>query len=254
MGSFQSGGFALAYDDIGPRDGRPIVLVHGFSSNRGEMWKRLGWYGAFERKHYRCIALDCRGHGESAKPHDAQAYARDAMIGDIVALMDYLELKRTDLMGFSMGARLALATALTHPERIDHLVLGGIGGKLFEPAAEPGAMAAAMTADDPETIADPMLMSFRHFADEQGEDRLALAACSQGAGGTFTPAMLAGLNMPTLVVAGARDALAGDPEELAAAIPGARAVSLPGCDHFSAIPHALFKASVFDFLDDIMDL
>ena len=56
------------------------------------------------------------------------------------------------------------------------------------------------------------------------------------------------------VAAAARDALAGSPEELAGAIPGARAVTLPGCDHFSAIPHALFKASVFDFLDGTMDL
>ena len=254
MGSFQSGGTTLAFDDIGPRDGRPIVLVHGFASNRNEMWKRLGWYGAFERKRYRCIALDCRGHGESDKPHDAAAYGRDALVGDITALMEHLGVNRADVMGFSMGARLALAFALSHPERVDHLVLGGIGGKLFEPGRDPALMTEAMTADDPETIAEPLLRSFRHFADEQGEDRLALAACAQGGGGDFTPDMLAGLTVPTLVVAGARDTLAGDPEELAVAIPGARAVTLPGCDHFSAIPHALFKASVFDFLDDVMDL
>ena len=56
-----------------------------------------------------------------------------------------------------------------------------------------------------------------------------------------------------LVVAGARDELAGDPHELAAIIPGARAVAVPGCDHFSAIPHALFKAAVFDFLDGTLE-
>ena len=66
--------------------------------------------------------------------------------------------------------------------------------------------------------------------------------------------MLGGLKMPVLVVTGARDALAGDPQMLAEAIPGGRAVTVPGCDHFSVIPHALFKASVFDFLDDVMDL
>ena len=253
MSIFQSGGLAIAYDDIGPRDGRPIVLVHGFSSNRSENWKRLGWYAAFERKGYRIIALDCRGHGESAKPHDPQAYSRDAMIGDIVALMDQLCVTRADLMGFSMGARLALATALAHPARIDHLVLGGIGGRIFEPSADPGAMAAAMMAEDPETISEPLLRSFRHFADDQGEDHQALAACSESRGDAVMPGMLAALNIPTLIVAGVRDDLAGDPEELAAAIPGARAVALPGCDHFSAIPHALFKASVFDFLDDVLD-
>ena len=254
MATFQSGGITLGFDDIGPRDGRPILLLHGFASNRAENWKRLGWYSAFERKGIRCIALDLRGHGESDKPHEASAYDRTALVGDVVALLDHLAIDRADVMGFSMGARLALALALRHPERVDYLVLGGIGGRLFEPARDPGALAAAMTADDPETIAEPLLRSFRHFADEQGEDRLALAAFAQGPSEPFTPDMLSGLSMPVLVIAGARDALAGNPEELAAAIPGARAVAIPGCDHFSAVPHGLFKAHVFDFLDDVMDL
>ncbi len=253
MATFQSGGITLGFDDLGPRDGRPIVLIHGFAANRAEMWKRLGWYGAFERKGYRVIALDLRGHGESDKPHDADAYARDALIGDIVALMDHVSVVRADVMGFSLGARLALALALRHPERIDHLVLGGIGGALFDPPRAPGAMAAAMAADDPDSIAEPLLKSFRHFADEQGEDRLALAALAQNSSEPFAPDMLAGLSLPVLVIAGARDTLAGDPEMLAAAIPGARAVAIPGCDHFSAIAHGLFKGHVFDFLDDMMD-
>jgi pimeloyl-ACP methyl ester carboxylesterase len=64
---------------------------------------------------------------------------------------------------------------------------------------------------------------------------------------------LATIAMPTLVVAGSRDQMAGDPQGLADLIPGARAVTLPGVDHFSAIPHALFKAAVFDFLDGYPD-
>lgn len=247
MAEFDSGGFKIAYDDIGR--GRPIVLMHGFASNRNENWRRLGWYGAFERKGLRCIALDVRGHGESAKPHEPEAYARDALIGDIFALMDHLEIKRADLMGYSMGARLALAAAISKPERVDHLILGGIGGRLFERSGSADVLAAAMMAEDASTITEPLLRSFRHFADEQGEDRLALAACTRGAGGSFDRDMVSTLRVPTLVVAGARDTLAGSAEYLAALIPGAQAVTLPGCDHFSAIPHAMFKASVFDFLD-----
>jgi pimeloyl-ACP methyl ester carboxylesterase len=110
-------------------------------------------------------------------------------------------------------------------------------------------MAEAMEADSPDSIADPMMRSFRHFADEQKEDRLALAACSRGPRTPFTPDALLAIRRPTLVVAGARDQLAGSPQGLAQAIPGAKAVTLPGCDHFSAIAHALFKASVFDFFD-----
>jgi len=64
---------------------------------------------------------------------------------------------------------------------------------------------------------------------------------------------LSALAIPTVVIAGSRDEIAGDPQALANAIPGARAVSLPACDHFSAIPHALFKAAVFDFLDGWLD-
>jgi len=57
------------------------------------------------------------------------------------------------------------------------------------------------------------------------------------------------LKVPVLVGAGANDELAGDPEDLAKVFPDGRAVTIPGCDHFSAIPHALYKATVFDFLD-----
>ncbi|MBI3675006.1 MAG: alpha/beta hydrolase [Proteobacteria bacterium] len=254
MATFTSDGFSLAYDDIGPRDGgRPVLLIHGFASNRRENWRRLGWYGAFERKHMRVLALDCRGHGESAKPHDSTAYDRKAMVGDIFALMDYLGVETATLLGFSMGARLALAAAMERPERVKNLIIGGVGAKLFKPTLPGNPMADAMEATDPQAIAEPLLRSFRQFADEQGEDRQALAACARGGWRPFQRAGLREVRVPALVVAGARDELAGDPDELADAFADGRAITLPGCDHFSAIPHALFKASVFDFLDGTME-
>ena len=57
------------------------------------------------------------------------------------------------------------------------------------------------------------------------------------------------IRRPALVIAGARDQLAGPPQGLADAIMGAKAVTIPGCDHFSMIAHGLFKARVFDFFD-----
>ncbi|HTQ15520.1 MAG TPA: alpha/beta fold hydrolase [Rhizomicrobium sp.] len=254
MASFVSGGLTLAYDEIGdPKSGRPVILIHGFASNRNENWRRLGWYGTFERKGMRFAAFDARGHGESAKPHDAAAYARDAMVGDVFALMDHLGAERADLLGYSMGARVALAAALANAARVPMAILGGIGGKLLEPGPAGTPLADAMDADDPATISEPLLKSFRQFADEQGEDRRALAACARAAHAPFSRQMLAGLPTRVLVVAGARDELAGDPAVLADAIPGARAVTLPGCDHFSAIAHGLFKASAIDFLDGVLE-
>jgi pimeloyl-ACP methyl ester carboxylesterase len=251
MAQFQHDSLTLAYDDIG--NGECIVLIHGFASNRNENWRRVGWYGAIERKRMRLLALDVRGHGESAKPHDAALYTSEALAGDLIALMDHAGAARAHMLGYSMGARIALATALAHPDRVDHLVIGGIGGALFDPQREGHLLSHAMSADSPDAIAEPLLQSFRHFADEQGEDRKALAACAKGLDFGFTREGVSRVGAPTLVVAGARDALAGSPEELARAIPGARAVTLPGCDHFSAIPHALFKASAFDFLDGVLD-
>jgi pimeloyl-ACP methyl ester carboxylesterase len=203
------------------------------------------------------VALDLRGHGESEKPHDAAAYAQGDLVGDIGALMDHLDIARADVMGYSMGARLSLQMALAHPERIVNLVVGGVGGRMLQPppAAAPAlTMAEAMRAEDPQGIADKTLKGFRLFADQQGEDRLALAAFSEGRGGAaLTAADLAVITAPTLVVAGSRDEMAGDPQGLADVIPGAKAVSLPACDHFTAIPHALYKAAVFDFLEGWME-
>lgn len=252
MPHLTANGVSLAYDDVGPRDAAQcVVLVHGFASNRTENWRRVGWLAAFERRRIRAIAYDVRGHGESDKPHDADAYAAAVLAADLFGVMDQRGVETAVLMGYSMGARLALAAALSQPERVDALILGGVGGRIFEPPSTGTPLAAAMEADNVDSIVDPLLRSFRQFADEQGEDRQALAACARARSGGFRSDMLSGLRCPTLVVAGARDALAGDPEELAAAIPGGRAAVIPACDHFSTIAHVLYKAAVFDFLDEL---
>jgi len=227
-----------------------MILVHGFTSNKSENWSRLGWYAALQKRRMRVIAFDCRGHGESDKPHTVDAYDRARMAGDILTLMDHLGLERAHVLGFSMGSRLALAAALGAPRRFASLTLGGVGEKLLEVRNEgSNPMADAMEASDPATISDLLLRSFRHFADDQNEDRLALAALCRASEKPFAREVLTALPVPVLVVAGARDTLAGDPQMLADIFADGRAVTVPGVDHFSIIGHALFKSAVFDFLD-----
>jgi pimeloyl-ACP methyl ester carboxylesterase len=256
MKRFQSGGLGLAFEDVvpeGPQDG-VMILVHGFATSTEENWRRLGWLAALERKGRRAVALDLRGHGHSDKPHDAAAYDRDAMADDIAALMDHLEIGRADVMGYSLGAHLCLAFALAHPKRVNHLILGGIGKRDDETRfGGKMTMAEAMRAASAEAIDDPTLKGFRRFAEAEGADLAALAACSEGAGRPLALADFARLAAPTLVVAGTLDKIAGDPQPVADAIPGAKCVALPGCDHFNAIPHALYKAAVFDFLEGWLD-
>ena len=245
-------GVSIAYDDTGGA-GAPMLLIHGFSSNRQEAWKRTGWYAAFAQRGQRIIALDLRGHGESGKPHDPAAYARETLLADITGLLDHLGVEWANVFGYSMGARLALQLALEVHERVGYLILGGVGGRLFDPPVPGDPMALAMEADSIDAIAEPLLKSFRQFADEQGEDRLALAAFTRAPTRTFDRDALFAVAAPTLVAAGSRDDLAGDPHDLAGAIRGAKSIALAGCDHFNAIPHGLLKAAVFDFLDGYLD-
>jgi pimeloyl-ACP methyl ester carboxylesterase len=251
-------GVTLAYDDIVPAGGpeRTILLLHGYASNRNEGWRRTGWYAALERRRMRVIALDQRGHGESLKSHAPADYGRAKLAADALALLDHLSVGRTDVFGYSMGTRTAMQLALDVPDRVSNLILGGIGGRVFEPhrPSETGeTLVDAMSVEDPETIKEPFLKSFRQFADEQGEDRQALAAFSQAENPPLDRDALSRLPMPVLVVAGAGDNGAGDPQDLARVFAHGKGVSLPGCDHFSAIPHASTKATVFDFLDGLLD-
>ena len=258
MASFITDNVTIAYDDVTPSGGaeRTIVLIHGFASNRNEGWKRTGWYAAFERRRTRVIALDQRGHGESEKLYEPQAYAREQLAADVLNLMDHLGVDRADIFGYSMGTRTALEPAIAQPDRVSHLILGGVGGKLLDKAPDVAGepMADAMLADDPSTISHPMLQSFRQFAEEQGEDRKALAAVTRMRNMPFDPDALAELPMPVLVVAGQGDTEARGPGGVGARLPRCgKGVVIAGCDHFSAIPHALTKAAVFDFLDGVMD-
>jgi pimeloyl-ACP methyl ester carboxylesterase len=251
-------GVTIAYDDIAPPGAeRTILLLHGYASNRNEGWKRTGWYSALERRRTRVIALDQRGHGEAEKLYEPGAYSRANLAADAFALLDRLGVQRCDVFGYSMGTRTAMQMAIDAPERISNLILGGIGGKLFNPdppsADSTETIADAMLTDDPESIKSGFLKSFRQFADEQGEDRRALAAFTQAKNPPLDQAALSRLPMPVFVVAGQFDKGAGDPDGLARLFPNGKGHTVPGCDHFSAIPHGLTKAAVFDFLDGMLD-
>jgi pimeloyl-ACP methyl ester carboxylesterase len=260
MATFTHEGVTLAFDDLGDPSGQPVVLVHGYASNRREGWRRTGWYPAFEARGARIVALDLRGHGESGKPHDPDDYALPKLAGDLLALLDHLDLRSVDLFGYSMGSRISIAAAELAPERISRLIVGGVGGTWAKPADDPAretagrrALAEAMLTDAPDDIAEPTMRGFRYFVDQQGEDPRAMAACAMALSPPPTPEQLARIAVPALVVAGAHDRLAGDPQALASAFANGQAVTVPGCDHFSAIPHALTKAAVFDFLDGLLE-
>ena len=120
-----SDGVRLAFERLGP--GAPVLLVHGFGSSRVQNWKSTGWYGALSEAGYAVVAMDCRGHGQSDKPHDEAAYGHERMADDAVAVMDAAGLSAVHLIGYSMGGFIGIRLLARFPERVRTLSLGGVG-------------------------------------------------------------------------------------------------------------------------------
>src|SRR6202051_4421705 len=145
--SFRAGPVEIAYLDEG--DGDPIVLVHGFASNKQVTWVHPGWVATLTRAGRRVIALDNRGHGASTKLYDPTAYHSARMAADVAALLDHLGLGRADVMGYSMGARIAAFLALRDPERVRSAIFGGLGRNLIDGTGVPDEVAEALLASSP---------------------------------------------------------------------------------------------------------
>ena len=226
MPSFNNGAVEIAYLDDGQDqpDAEPIVLVHGFASTKEVNWVIPGWVRTLTGAGRRVIALDNRGHGESSKLYDPAAYHSANMAGDVARCSIISAFERADVMGYSMGARIAAFLALEHPARVRSLVLGGLGIHLVEGVGLPESIADALEAP----IACRRARTrpggmFRAFAEQTRSDLEALAACIRGSRQTLEPR------------AGRRHSccrrwsrwepmttVAGSAQELAALIPGAR--------------------------------
>ena len=246
MPQFKHDGVDIAFLDEG--EGEPIVLVHGFASNKEVNWVAPGWITTLTRAGRRAIALDNRGHGASGKLYDPAAYHSTIMAEDLRALLDHLDLPSADVMGYSMGARITAFLALAHPDRVRAAVLGGLGFRLIEGVGLPDTIAEALEAPSIADVTDPTAYMFRAFAEQTKSDLHALAACMRGSRQTLSRDDVARIAVPFLVAVGEKDTIAGSPEALAALIPGAKALVIPGRDHMLAVGDRVFKSAVVEFL------
>jgi pimeloyl-ACP methyl ester carboxylesterase len=245
MPDFSADGVRLHYALAGPEDGPPIVLVHGFASDYELNWVGSRWQEALTAAGRLVIGLDCRGHGRSDKPHDPAAYARPIMARDVVGLLDHLDLDAADYLGYSMGARIGLDLAIDHGDRVRRMVLGGLG--VWEPRGRTERIARRLRGD--ESVRDPDALAFYEFASARPtNDLVALASCIMAPQPPIGPDRLATIKVPVLIVAGDQDELARQAPEMAAAIPGARYVSLDGRNHMNAVPARQFKEAALAFL------
>lgn len=243
---FDSDGVQLHYELHGPDAGSPVVLVHGFASDYQLNWAGTRWQEGLVGAGYRVIGLDCRGHGQSAKPHDPAAYAIDVMAADVRRLLDELQVAFAHYIGYSMGGRIGLQAVFDFPDRMRRAVLGGIG--LTGAVDEAQQIVRALRGGEPES---PSALSFQRFAAARPiNDLEALAACMEGL--ARSPKLdrdrLAEIRTPILIVAGDRDEIARDAAELAREIPTAKLVAIAGRDHLGTVPARQFKDAALEFL------
>jgi pimeloyl-ACP methyl ester carboxylesterase len=255
MTTLSVNGAEIFYSDHGQGDG--VVLVHGFAASTQENWVKAGWVQMLTRANRRVVSVDLRGHGQSSKPHAPSDYSISLMANDVLGVVEHLQIKKPDLIGFSLGARVVFELLIQRGDRFLLGVACGVGDLLINPKEErdPEVSAKAMEAASADEISDDMARRFRLFAEAQGQDLKALAAVSRGFASMppWTAERLSKIKNEMLIVAGSGDDLAGAPEGLARVLPNAKAKSIPGCGHMDCLTQPMFKAAVMDFLAGIPD-
>lgn len=243
-----SAGIRVFWQELGPADGRPVLVIHGFASNSVANWLDAGWEAPLSEAGIRAILVDLRGHGASDKPLGATQYTLQLFLDDLVAVLDALDIDSVGVLGYSFGSRLGWELAIAHPQRIDGLVLGGfaVGDPLggFDLAA---ARARVEHGTDIEEPATANLMRIAELVPGNDIPRLFDLVASQQA--NPLPAVDADRvpASPVCFVLGERDELGAGVDEFATEV-GAEFVSLKARSHASAITARGFKAAAVERL------
>ena len=240
-----NGEIQSAYHDVG--SGPPFVLVHGFTGSKLDFHDQLEWFEDIRR----LIALDQRGHGESSNygPYDF-----DQLVTDLLGFLDELHIAQCDLLGHSMGGMVAMRAVTRHPERFRSLIL-------MDTSAEPIEMWSDEQRGEFDRLVEregcPALLPMMreqpsNKAQQRGVDylgeeehwrrigvKLAQMDCeafsafsAELTNNTSSLETLKEIRCPTTILVGAKDTPFIKPSNhMAAAIPGARLVTIPFAAH-----------------------
>lgn len=221
--------------------GPAVVLLHGGMGNAGNFGEQVPELVAAG---YRVIVIDSRGQGRSS--WDGRPYSYEQMGGDVFAVLDRLGVQRAAIVGWSDGACIGLVMAKARPERVS------------------GVFFFACNIDGTGTLPFEMTPLIERCLSRHLKDYAALSPAPDGFEAmsqalqvmqrdqpNYSAADLAAIAVPVTVVLGENDEFIR-PEHaryIAASIPGARFVELPGVSHFAPVQRpALFNAAVTDFL------
>jgi pimeloyl-ACP methyl ester carboxylesterase len=242
---FASNSVHIFYEEYGA--GAPVVLIHGFGVDARLQWGETGLI-KFLAPHFRVIALDCRGHGRSERLYYPDAYAMRNMSGDVLNLLDYLQIDRALLVGFSLGSRVCFEIMTTHPERCRAAVLSGFGpDNSTSNAGRREELATALLAADAASITEYQ-RRIRSAVLEAGNDLSALAACIRCDTNIPQLSAVTPISVPVLFVTGGKDYVAGDPNGLSGYFRESHVLVIDNNGHASVVADLRFHTAVADFL------
>ncbi len=236
-------------------DGSPLVLQHGLTSSILR-WYEFGFVDALKRE-YKLLLIDARGHGDSAKLHDAEAYDQKLMAADVIAVLDAEGIDKAHYMGYSMGGSIGFAIAESFADRFQSLIIGGM---------HPYPLDAVNLEDRIQRISEGGMEGYVADMESGGDvisperkaqllanDPEAIVGASLGLKNRPDLShVLPTMTMPCLVYAGDADGLHVGAEECMKHMPNVAWVSLPGLDHTLAMERSdLVLPHVQKFLEKI---
>lgn len=256
---FHSNGVKIRYVTAG--EGVPVVLIHGWMGDAA-MWGKdsSGNAKPTPPAGFRVIAMDCRGHGKSDKPHDASKYGAEMAL-DVVRLLDHLRIKKAHLVGYSMGAFIVGKVVATHPERVLSAIYGGQAPLLIGEAGAKEIEVFAKAVDEGKGLG-PYIMEVRPGLTPEaanaiakmmydGKDVKAWALAGLSFGGFEVNAEdLAKARIPTLFVYGSKES-EGTKTRIAALqklLVMCELKVIEGGDHISTLAKPDFGATIVKFL------
>jgi pimeloyl-ACP methyl ester carboxylesterase len=239
-----SDGVKIHYMVLGK--GTPVVLIHGFTGTAEGNWFSNGVADALAKNH-RVIAIDCRGHGQSEKPHDPSKYG-ERLWKDVIDLMDHLAVKKAHIHGYSMGGMITARLLAQYPERFITASFGGSGIREVDPnwvakvpkdqkgpdpqEAEASKKLAANPARDPKAL-EAVRQSFSAFRQLQID--------------------LTKIDIPVLAINGEFDGPNAKTARMQRELKNFKSVVLPGKSHLTAIMAGyippLYIQSLVEFID-----
>jgi pimeloyl-ACP methyl ester carboxylesterase len=218
--------------------GPPLILLHGFTDS-AESWYELGYVHGLRTRH-KLILIDSRGHGQSDKPHDLEAYTPEKFVSDVVAVLDDLGLKASAFWGYSQGGWIGFALAKFAAERISAFIIGGAtagGGSAFPSVDGSDVLIEALKKGHDAMIAIwGASASHALVARLRANDLEALIACRRQrlASGGFV-GVPGSISVPVLLYAGTADPIHDSSRDTASQITKAQFMSLDGLTHTQAM-------------------